>query len=283
MKRAMEKAENQARARFAALVARDEIPLAEAALAVAEEEYPGLEAARYLAALDRLGDRVGRTLGPTSAPRAVLEAMKVVLFREEGFRGNEADYYDPRNCFLNEVLDRRLGIPITLSILYVEVARRVGLELLGVGFPGHFLVRSPAVGATPDLFIDPFNGGDVLAATECVARFQAVLKGRDFDPSFLDPVDTRHILIRMLHNLKKVYVERGDDVRALWVIDRLLLLLPGNLEERRDRGLLSARLGGTGAAVKDLEAYLESAPQASDAKEVASLLENLKHRTSWLN
>jgi regulator of sirC expression with transglutaminase-like and TPR domain len=213
----------------------------------------------------------------------VLDAMKVVLFREEGFRANEADYYDPRNSFLNEVLDRRLGIPITLSILYVEVARRVGLELLGVGFPGHFLVKCPAVGATPDLFIDPFNGGDVLAATECVARFQAVLKGRDFDPSFLDPVDTRHILIRMLHNLKKIYVEQGDDVRALWVIDRLLLVQPGNLEERRDRGLLSARLGGTKAAVNDLEAYLEGAPLASDAKEVASLLQDLKRRTSWLN
>jgi len=279
----MEKAESQARARFAALVASPEIPLAEAALAVAEEEYPGLDAAGYLARLDGLGERVGRCLSPGSPPRAVLDAMKVVLFREEGFRGNEADYYDPRNSYLNEVLDRRLGIPITLSILYVEVARRVGLGLLGVGFPGHFLVRSPAVGATPDLFIDPFNGGDVLAATECVARFQAVLKGRDFDPSFLDPVDTRHILIRMLHNLKKIYVEKGDDVRALWVIDRLLLVQPGNLEERRDRGLLSARLGGTKAAVKDLEAYLEGAPQASDAKEVASLLKELKGRTSWLN
>lgn len=279
----MEKAENQARARFAALVARPQIPLAEAALAVAEEEYPRLEAARYVAVLDRLGDRVRRALGPTPTPRAVLDAMKVVLFREEGFRGNEANYYDPRNSFLNEVLDRRLGIPITLSILYVEVAKRVGLELLGVGFPGHFLVRCPAVGATPDLFIDPFNGGDVLDATECVARFQAVLKGRDFDPSFLDPVDTRHILVRMLHNLKKIYVEHGDDVRALWVTDRLLLLVPGSLEERRDRGLLSARLGGTGAAVQDLEAYLKGAPRASDAREVASLLRNLKRRTSWLN
>jgi regulator of sirC expression with transglutaminase-like and TPR domain len=279
----METAQSQARARFAALVAGPEILLAEAALAVAEEEYPGLDAGGYLAQLDRLGERVGQRLGPSPPPRAVLDAMKVVLFREEGFRGNEADYYDPRNSYLNEVLDRRLGIPITLSILYVEVARRVGLELLGVGFPGHFLVKSPAVGATPDLFIDPFNGGDVLAATECVARFQAVLKGRDFDPSFLDPVDTRHILIRMLHNLKKIYVERGDDVRALWVIDRLLLVLPGNLEERRDRGLLSARLGGTRAAVKDLEAYLEGAPLASDAKEVAALLKDLKGRTSWLN
>ncbi|HET6923663.1 MAG TPA: transglutaminase-like domain-containing protein [Anaeromyxobacteraceae bacterium] len=279
----MEKAENRARARFAALVARPEIPLAEAALAAAEEEYPGLDTRRYLAKLDWLGGRVGRCLAPGSPPRAVLDAMKVVLFREEGFRANEADYYDARNSFLNEVLDRRLGIPITLSILYVEVARRVGLELLGVGFPGHFLVKCPAVGATPDLFIDPFNGGDVLAATECVARFKAVLKGRDFDPSFLDPVDTRHILIRMLHNLKKIYVEQGDDVRALWVIDRLLLLQPGNLEERRDRGLLSARLGGTKAAVKDLEAYLEGAPLASDAKEVASLLQDLRRRTSWLN
>ncbi len=279
----MDKAESPARARFAALVVRPQIPLAEAALAVAEEEYPGLDTGRYLAKLDWLGDRVGRRLAPGSPPRAVLDAMKVVLFREEGFRGNEADYYDPRNSFLNEVLDRHLGIPITLSILYVEVARRVGLGLLGVGFPGHFLVKCPAVGPTPDLFIDPFNGGDVLAATECVARFQAVLKGRDFDPSFLDPVDSRHILIRMLHNLKKIYVEKGDDVRALWVIDRLLLVQPDNLEERRDRGLLSARLGGTKAAVKDLEAYLEGAPLASDAKDLASLLKDLKSRTSWLN
>lgn len=279
----MDKAESPARARFAALVQGAEIPLAQAALAVAEEEYPGLDTGAYLAQLDRLGQRVGRHLGPSSPPRAVLDAMKAVIFREEGFRGNEADYYDPRNSFLNEVLDRRLGIPITLSILYVEVARRVGLGLLGVGFPGHFLVKSPAVGPTPDLFIDPFNGGDVLAATECVARFQAVLKGREFDPSFLDAVDTRHILLRMLHNLKKIYVEKADDVRALWVIDRLLLVQPGSLEERRDRGLISARLGGTKAAVKDLEAYLEGAPQASDAKEVASLLKELKGRTSWLN
>ncbi|HEU4385989.1 MAG TPA: transglutaminase-like domain-containing protein [Anaeromyxobacteraceae bacterium] len=279
----MEKAESPARARFAALMERDEIPLAEAALAVAAEEYPRLDPGGYLVRLDGLGERVGRCLGSSSGPHAVLDAMKTVLFREEGFRGNEADYYDPRNSFLNEVLDRRLGIPITLSILYVEVARRVGLGLLGVAFPGHFLVKSPASGPTPDLFIDPFNGGDVLAATECVARFQAVLKGREFDPSFLDPVDTRHILLRMLHNLKKIYVEKADDVRALWVIDRLLLVQPDSLEERRDRGLLSARLGGTKAAVKDLEAYLAGAPQASDAKEVASLLRDLKRRTSWLN
>src|SRR5512135_1350521 len=126
----MDKAESPARARFASLVERAEIPLAEAALAVAQEEYPALDAATYLAKLDRLAERVGRHLGPSSAPRAVLDAMKLVLIREEGFRGNEADYYDPRNSFLNEVLDRRLGIPISLSILYVEVARRVGLELL---------------------------------------------------------------------------------------------------------------------------------------------------------
>ena len=279
----MEKAESPARARFAALMERDEVPLAESALAVAEEEYPGLNAGACLATLDRLGERVRERLGDGSGPRAVLDAMKAVLIREEKFRGNEADYYDPRNSFLNEVLERRLGIPITLSILYVEVARRVGLGLLGVGFPGHFLVRSPAVGPTPDLFIDPFNGGDVLAATECVARFQAVLKGREFDPSFLDPVDGRHILLRLLHNLKKIYVEKADDVRALWVIDRLLLVQPGNLEERRDRGLISARLGGNKAAVADLEAYLAGAPQASDAKEVGALLAELKRRTSWLN
>jgi regulator of sirC expression with transglutaminase-like and TPR domain len=280
----MDPAESRARKHFASLVSRPAIPLAEAALALASEEYPGLDVHAYLRQIDALAERVGRRLPESRPPLAVLMAMKVVLFEEERFRGNEKEYYDPRNSFLNEVLDRRLGIPITLCILYLEVAARNGLQLQGVGFPGHFLVKCPVSGGLPgDLFIDPFNGGDILAADECVARFRGALHGREFDPRFLEAVNPPQILARMLHNLKKIYVEAGDDVRALWVIDRLLILAPGNLEERRDRGLLSARLGGTAAAVKDLSDYLEGAPQASDAGEVAALLQELKGRTSYLN
>jgi regulator of sirC expression with transglutaminase-like and TPR domain len=280
----MEAPDTPARAHFASLIARPLIPLAEAALAVAAEEYPGLDVTAYLRAVDALAARAeARLLPPPRPAAAVLSAVKTVLFEEEGFRGNQEAYYDPRNSFLNEVLDRKLGIPITLSILYIEVAGRCGLSLQGVGFPGHFLVKCPASASTGDLFIDPFNGGDVLGPDECLARFRGALHGREFDPRFLEGVGPSQILTRMLHNLKKIYVESGDDMRALWVIDRLLLLQPSNLEERRDRGLVAARLGGTASAVKDLGAYLEGASQASDAQEVRALLEELKKKTSYLN
>jgi regulator of sirC expression with transglutaminase-like and TPR domain len=209
--------------------------------------------------------------------------MRAVL-REHGFQGNEKEYYDPRNSFLNEVLDRKLGIPITLSILTIEVARRLGVHLQGVGFPGHFLVKCPVQPGLPsEVFIDAFNGWELLGGEECTARFRAVLHGRKFDPSLLGAVDSRHILTRLLHNLKRIYVERGDDVRTLWVVDRLLQITPGDLEERRDRGLVSARLGGTAAAASDLEAYVRGNPRASDVEEVRELLKELGGRPSLLN
>jgi regulator of sirC expression with transglutaminase-like and TPR domain len=280
----METPQTPARARFAALVARPEIPLDEAALAIAAEEYPGLDAGAELARLDALAGRVAARLGDVRPPLQVMLALKAVLSDEERFRGNEKDYYDPRNSFLNEVLDRHLGIPITLSVLTIEVARRVGLRLQGVAFPGHFLVKCPPQPGLPgEVFIDPFNGLELLGAEECTARFRAVLHGRKFDPSYLDAVDARQILARMLHNLKRIYVEKGDDVRALWVVDRLLLLQPDNLEERRDRGLVAARLGGTAAAVQDLEAYLRGHPRASDVDDVKSLLRELRGRATLLN
>ena len=279
----MTDASTAARARFAALLERPRIPLDEAALAIAAEEYPDLDPGPTLAALDAIAARVGEEVGDLRPPLRVLQAMRTVL-RAEGFQGNEKEYYDPRNSFLNEVLDRKLGIPITLSIVTIEVAARNGLRLDGVGFPGHFLVKCPATGGLAgDLYVDPFNGGDILTTQECMARFKAALHGREFDPRYLEAVAPPQILGRMLHNLKKIYVEAGDDVRALWTIDRLLLLSPGNIEERRDRGLLSARLGGTSAAVKDLTAYVEAAPLASDVGEVKALLRDLRGRTSFLN
>ena len=272
-----------ARARFAALLERPHIPLDEAALAIAAEEYPGLDPAPTLAGLDALAARVGEQVGDLRPPIKVLQAMRTV-FRDEGFQGNEKEYYDPRNSFLNEVVERKVGIPITLSLLTIEVARRLDLHLQGVGFPGHFLVKCPQQTGLPgEIFIDAFNGWELLGSDECTARFRAVLHGRPFDKSLLDPVDSRHILTRLLHNLKRIYVERGDDVRTLWVVDRLLQVTPGDLEERRDRGLVSARLGGTAAAARDLEAYVQGNPRASDVDEVRALLRELGGRRSLLN
>ncbi len=279
----MTESNSAARERFAALLDRQVIPLDEAALAIAAEEYPGLDPGPTLEALDALAARVGAEVGDLRPPLRVLQAMRTVL-RAEGFQGNEKDYYDPRNSFLNEVLSRRLGIPITLSLLTIEVARRLGLQLRGVAFPGHFLVRCPVqTGLAGDIFIDAFNGWELLGSEECTARFKAVLHGRPFDPALLDPVDSRHILTRLLHNLKRIYVERGDDVRTLWVVDRLLQITPDDLEERRDRGLVSARLGGTAAAARDLEAYVQAHPRASDADDVRELIRELGGRRTLLN
>ena len=273
--------ESAARQRFAGLLARPAVPLAEAALAIAEEEYPALAVGDYLARLDVLGAAVGRKVGARRDPASTLRALREVLGEEERFRGNADAYYDPRNSFLNEVLERRLGIPITLGVLYIEVAARAGLRLDGVGFPGHFLVKY--AGGAREVFVDPFHGGEILSADDCLARFRERAPGLTLEARHLAAVGPRQILGRMLHNLKKIYVEAGDDVRALWVVDRLLILAPDDLAERRDRGLVEARLGGSTAALADLEAYLAATPDAPDAVEVRALAEQLRGRGSMLN
>ena len=274
-------AESAARHRFAELVRRAEVPLAEAALAIAEEEYPRLDARRYLGEIDALARAVEARLDARDSA-SMLRAMRATLFREAGFRGNAADYYDPRNSFLNEVLERRVGIPITLSIVYLEVASRVGFAVQGVGFPGHFLVKHIAGWRT--LYIDPFNGGELLSSDEVAARHRARMAGRDPDPLVLEGVTSRQILMRMLHNLKRIYAEKHDDARMLWVVDRLLLLAPGDPVERRDHGLVAARLGGASAAVADLTAYLAAVPDASDADEVRELVAQLSASSGrWVN
>jgi regulator of sirC expression with transglutaminase-like and TPR domain len=266
-------AESAARRRFAELLTRPALPLAEAALAIAEEEYPRLDVGRYLGQLDELAHRVDAAAAGRDAA-SMLRAMRAVLFDEAGFRGNTEDYYDPRNSFLNEVLERRAGIPITLSVVYMEVARRAGFEVQGVGFPGHFLVKH--VAGDRAVFVDAFNGGELLSSDDLVARHRARAPGQDLDPRALDAVTPRQIVSRMLHNLKRIYAEKGDDPRALWVVDRLLLVAPDDPLERRDHGLLAARLGGARAAIADLEAYLEASPDAPDAREVRALVEQLR-------
>jgi regulator of sirC expression with transglutaminase-like and TPR domain len=274
--------ESKARNRFAAFIGRDPVPLDEAALAIAEEEYPRLEPEEYLVRLDLLAERVRRKAPPGSRSTTTLRALRKVLFEEEGLKGNETDYTDPRNSFLNDVLDRRVGIPISLCVIYMEVARRIALPLQGVGFPGHFLAKHVASNGT-EFFVDAFHGGELLSAEECVARYRARTGGRDLDRRHLAAVAPRQILARMLHNLKRTYLERRDHVRAYWVLDRILLLAPGQLEALRDRGLVSARLGVAAAAERDLESYLAGAPAASDVPEIRRVLASLRGRRPLVN
>jgi regulator of sirC expression with transglutaminase-like and TPR domain len=233
-----------------------DIDLAEAALLIAKEEYPRLVVRNYLGRLDELAAGVARRGVPGAGPRQTLDTLTEYLFRVEGFAGNQDDYYDPRNSFLNEVLDRRLGIPISLSVLLIEVGRRLGLELAGIGYPGHFLVRFRDAGET--LYLSPYHGGRMISA-------QAPELGERYE---LAAVTKRQILTRMLTNLKAIYLSREDLDRAAAVIDRLLVLNPGALGELRDRGLLRFRQGRPLPALFDLETYLRFAGEAPDAPRI---------------
>ena len=266
-----------ARSRFAALVERgeSELPLAEAALLIAAEEYPQLPTGPYLRRLDLLAERVRDRLSDETAPLVLLQDLSRVLFQEEGFRGNVEDYYDPRNSFLNDVLDRRLGIPITLSVVYLEVGWRLGLPLAGVNFPGHFLVRYE--GEALRILVDPFQGGELRFEGDAQALLDRVY-GRSVPlrAEYLRPAGRKDILARILSNLKGIHLNARDDVRALAAVERLQLLLPGEPREMRDRGMILARLGRAGEAREELERYLARAPAAADTRRVLILLERLK-------
>ena len=264
-----------ARTAFAAALAKDPVPLDEAVLALALEEYPELDGEEVLARLDALAERVRASVHGAQRAASILRALREVLAEEEGLRGDEDAYYDPRNSFVNEVLERRLGIPISLSIVYMEVARRAGLSLQGVALPGHFLAKyvSPS-GA--EVFVDAFHRGEILSPDECAARFRARSGGRELDRRWLSAATPRQILVRMLQNLRRIYADQKDDVRTFWVLDRILLAAPGQLGALRDRGLAAARLGGPAAAARDLEAYLARLPDASDEAEVRRVLAGLR-------
>jgi regulator of sirC expression with transglutaminase-like and TPR domain len=265
-----------ARSRFTAVVAQPEqdVELALAALLIAAEEYPQLLPEPYLRRLDLLAERVRDRLDDETAPPLVLQELSRVLFEEEGFRGNTEAYYDPRNSFLNDVLDRRLGIPLTLSILYLEVGWRLGLPLHGVNFPGHFLVRYD--GEALKLLIDPFQGGSIRFEDEAQDLLDRVYGGTvTLQPSYLRPADRKDIIVRLLANLKGIYLNTRDDRRALAATERILLVRPDAAEEVRDRGMLLARLGFADEALQELREYLTRAPAADDADRVKLLIREL--------
>jgi regulator of sirC expression with transglutaminase-like and TPR domain len=272
---------------FAALVGpgiEDErIDLARAALLIAANQYAGLDPAPYLARLDSLADRVRSRISELGEPAQSIRALNAVLFEEEGFRGNRDDYYDVRNSFLNDVLDRKLGIPITLSLLYMEVARRVGFPLFGVGMPGHFLAKHYDVEGR-QVLIDPYHGGRVLTPAECQRRMEEIYAGQiAFHADHLMPVNRRQILIRMLNNLKSIYLATRNLRKALPVVDLILAIYPRSPEDVKQRAILRQTMGNLRGAIDDLEDYLKMLPDASDAEEMRATSLALRQTLALMN
>ena len=252
------------RRRFAeAAQTRDEaIDLAEAALLIAAEAYPGLDIAHYLALLDALADAIRPRLVAAAGDAARVRALLHALAIEHRFSGNQDDYYDVRNSFLNEVLDRRTGIPITLALVYIEVARRLGLPVHGVAFPGHFLLK---YSGAEEIIVDPFSG-HVLTARACAERLRSVIGDEaELEPSHLRAATRREILLRMLRNLKQIYLQCRQFEPALACSERILLVSPDLALELRDRGLLYHQLECYAAAQTDLERFLALEPDDDSA------------------
>lgn len=269
---------------FARLVSSPEpaIDLGEAALLIAKEEYPDLEVAQYLARLDALAEAFRRRLDAPGDPHRLIANLGDYLFREQGFRGNVEEYYDPRNSFLSDVLDRKVGIPITLSTIYMEVGRRLGVRLHGVGMPGHFLVKY--AGPDEEIVVDPFHGGMIVSPADCQRILDRISGGKlRFERRFLSALGTRQILARMLTNLKVIYVNNQAYAKALGVVERLLILDPGAAIEIRDRGLLRCQLHRYPQALGDLERYLRLVPGAEDVEVIREHLRSLRQRLASMN
>ena len=274
------------------LAAKDpRIDLARACLMIAEDAYPGLDTERYMTELEGMALRLRARLGNAGGgvEQRVI-ALNEFLFEELGYWGNTEDYYDPRNSYLNEVMDRKTGIPITMSILYMEIGRRIGLPLEGVSFPGHFLVRLRLRGGV--LVLDPFSGGAPQSETELRQRLQRVIpEGAAADVSvaelpldqFLEAASNRQILSRVLRNLKGIYREADQPERLLQVLNRMLVVSPDAASELRDRGYVYQRLECWGPALKDLTDYLDRDPEAPDVDEVRAALVELAARCARLN
>lgn len=252
-----------------------DVDLARAAILVAKEEYPQLPVERYMVRLDQLAEEVKDLLDQERAPPVVLQELIRTLHERERFRGNREAYYDPRNSFLSDVLDRGLGIPLTLGIVLMEVGWRLGLPLEGVNFPGHFLVRFE--GAELRLLVDPFDKGKLRFEDEAQELLDRVYGGSvRLRPEFMKAATKKEMLVRMLTNLKRIYMNVGDDPRALAAVERILLLRPGTPSEIRDRGSLLARMGRREEALLELESYLERVPTAGDAYRVQELVRQLR-------
>lgn len=263
----------------------EEIDLAEAALVLAAGEYRDLDIDAYLKRLDEMAATLRRRLRPDISTSEAIIALNHYLFEDLGFAGNVEEYYDPRNSFLNEVLDRKLGIPITLSVLYIEVGRRIGLPLHGVSFPAHFLVK--CVLRDGAIVLDPYAKGASLGLDDLRQRLTALRNGIELEPavvkSMLAVAGKREILVRMLRNLKGIHLHKSELDKALAAVDRIIALAPQAADEYRDRGRIYLDLECFRAALADFRSYLLLKPEADDAGEVQRKAAELQQLAARLN
>lgn len=276
--------DSEVRRLFAQMVSRndEDINLAEAALLYAKEEYPDLDIEKYLRKINLIAEEINKNLSRGNDPNYLIGEINTYLFAVAGFRGNRGDYYDPKNSFLNDVLDRKKGIPIMLSVLYMEIANRLGLNLKGVGFPGHFIVKYS--GPEGEILIDPFNEGRTLSHKECQDILDRVYNGGvEFQRYMLELSTKKQILVRMLNNLKNIYWSSKNYLKALSIVEFILLITPDSVTEIRDRGMIYYQLECFSQALLDLEKYLRIYPEAPDEKIIRGYFPLLKDLSAKIN
>ncbi|WP_299490842.1 tetratricopeptide repeat protein [Acaryochloris sp. IP29b_bin.137] len=248
--------------------------LALAALYIAQEEYPTLDISAYLNKLNTMAMAVEEQLAAEAYPLKVLQTINRYLYEDLGFTGNTQCYYDPRNSFLNDVMDRRLGIPITLSLVYMEVARRVGFPMVGINFPGHFLIRPDR--GDMSIHVDPFFQGELLFEQDCCDRITQVFgQPMDLRPEFFAVVSPQQFLIRLLTNLKQIYLNENQLEKCLGASEQILLVDPKYYRELRDRGILYYHVGRWSEAQQDLQEYLAQHPSPEHIPLVRKLLNQM--------
>jgi regulator of sirC expression with transglutaminase-like and TPR domain len=252
----------------------DEIDLALAALEIARIEYPRVAVVKSIQALDRYGRIVTRRLKGSTNPFLLIREVNALLFEEEGFAPNEKDYYDTRNSFLNDVLQRKLAIPVTMSLVYMEVARRAGFAVDGLGLPGHFIVKINDDAG--DILVDPYNRGEMLVPDDIRHRLREASVKPDQMNQYLVPLTNRQILSRILTNLKGIYYNGGQYDKALAVVELMLSIYPWSMAEIRDRGMINYQLRSFGAALADLETYVKGYPDAPDSDRVKRSIQILR-------
>jgi regulator of sirC expression with transglutaminase-like and TPR domain len=261
----------------------EKIDLTRGALIIARTEYPGLDSESYVARMDELAERISFEAASDLNVPQTIATLNRVLFSDAGLSGNRENYYDPRNSFLNDVLDRRLGIPITLSVVYMEVARRVGFPLVGVGMPGHFLLKHYASDGQETL-IDCFNRGNIVSHQDCQVRLDEIYAGEmSLRPEFLHAISRRQILTRMLNNLKTVYLSTRNFRKALTIADLILLLYPQSVDDLKQRAFLRYTLSLHRLAMEDLAEYLKLSPAASDAEETRQMSISIRRMLALMN
>lgn len=254
------------------------VPTVRAALLVAQTEYPDLDVISYERQIAALGERLEARIHPSADTRSQLAEAHALLFAEYGFRGNEEEYSDPRNLYLNEVIDRRLGIPVSMAILYSAVLARAAIRASVIGLPGHVVTRID--GSDGSILTDPYRGGVELTTEQCRKLVQDVYGRRTpFREHFLDAITPRQVIQRLIHNLKAGYLQHGDEERAARMMELLLAMYPWDLDELRDRGMLRERVGEYRLALDDLELYVRYRGDARDIETVSEAVRSLRRHT----